>query len=335
MNNQHIFSKFLPKKLQNIEKTINYAPANIALTKYWGKRDSILNLPENDSISISLGDLGSKTKIELSNNDKIIFNGQNIDNNSVFAKKIWQIVNIIRQNNHIFLKITSQNSIPTAAGLASSASGFAALALALNNFFQLNLPQSKLSILARLGSGSACRSIWHGFVEWQKGKQDDGTDCFAKPIPLIWKDFRIALLEVDTSTKKISSRSAMDLCKKTSPFYAEWIKQTEKDKANLLIALHNKNFTRLGEIAENNALLMHSTIISSRPSINYLQGKSIDLINKIQYLRENGLEIYLTIDAGPNIKLLYLAKDFDQINQNFPNAIHISPFDYLTQQKTA
>lgn len=136
---------FLPKKLSPLETASAYAPANIALSKYWGKRDIELNLPANGSLSISLGTLGTHTQITLSDKDSLMLNGENIQPNTPFFQKTFAFIDLFRQQQNFPIAITTKNTIPTAAGLASSASGYAALTLALNQFLQLNLSPFILS----------------------------------------------------------------------------------------------------------------------------------------------------------------------------------------------
>lgn len=155
-----------------------FAPANIALCKYWGKRDTTLNLPLTSSLSISLGKKGATCTVQLSDQlqDICILNGKTLAVDSKFSTRITQFLDLFRPCEKMFFHVNSQMNIPLAAGLASSACGFASLVLALNDFFGWKLSQQELSILARLGSGSACRSLVQGFVEWQAGLRADGMD---------------------------------------------------------------------------------------------------------------------------------------------------------------
>ena len=165
------FAAHLPKRLSLRQLAAAYAPSNIALAKYWGKRDYVLNLPLNSSLSISLADWGSHTQIFPAETacDEVWLNGVSLPLDSVFAQKIISFLNFFRREQMLPLRVETVNTLPTAAGLASSASGFAALTLALDKAFNLQLPHSVLSMLARFGSGSATRSLWHGFVRWDRG----------------------------------------------------------------------------------------------------------------------------------------------------------------------
>lgn len=328
MNKQEYFSQYLPKTLSAQSKGEAYAPANIALAKYWGKRDAMLNLPNNSSLSISLGKLGTHTKIEAldARQDKVILNGQEIAPESAFYQKVVAFIDLFRRQQKQALLIDSHNTIPTAAGLASSASGFAALTLALADFWQLELDKKVLSSFARIGSGSAARSLWHGFVKWQKGEQNDGSDSYAMSIRSDWQALRIALLEINTAEKSVSSRDGMNHTVASSPLYANWANTAEADLCLIEQAIATQDFHLLGQSAENNALAMHATMMAARPALIYLQAESFRQIARIQALRKEGLPVYFTADAGPNLKLLYLAEHQAEIESAFAQAIWINPF---------
>ncbi len=282
-----------------------FAPANIALIKYWGKRNTDLNLPMNSSLSISMGDQGAYTKISVNpQGDQVIFNDKPVFLEHIFAKKIIAYLNILDPRRP-FLKIETSLNIPPTAGLASSAAGFSALILALNDLCEWRMPLKNLSCLARLGSGSACRSLWSGFVEWHKGSNNDGTDCFAEPLPETIKDLRLGLLIVEECEKKISSREGMLQTVQTSPLYRSWPENAENDLILMKAALKCGDFEQLGSIAEHNALMMHATMMAARPSIVYSTPQTLEAMHKIWQLRREGIHVYFTQDAGPNLKLLF------------------------------
>ena len=304
-----------------------FAPANIALCKYWGKRDDLLNLPKNSSISISLGKKGTHTEIKRSSVDKFYLNKNLIESNTDFSKRLSSFLDLFRDNCRApGFEVHTINSIPTSAGLASSASGFAALILALNDLTGWQLDKKKLSMLARLGSGSASRSIFNGFVSWNKGKCENGFDSFAESIDVIWPEFRIGLLKIDSSVKKISSREGMKRTVDTSERYKNWPIRAEKDFLDINNAILNKDFNTLGVLSENNALEMHKTMREAIPPVDYFSNETYSNIKKIQYLRSEGMPIYLTIDAGPNIKILFEEKFNNLILKEFPELEIISPF---------
>ena len=284
-----------------------YAPSNIALSKYWGKRDKPLNLPVNGSISVSLAHLGTHTTITESatGTDCVTLNGQVLDLNESFAKKVLAYVALFRRNGTQPLLIETTNTIPTAAGLASSASGFAALTLALARFYKLELDASVLSAFARMGSGSASRSLYHGFVEWQKGEQADGLDSCAHRYDMEWPELRVGLVKVSVAQKPVNSGDGMTLTRDTSVLYESWPKQAEQDLVTIRNAIKAKDFEAMGSCAEHNALAMHATMVSSWPPLLYWQPETVAAMHKVWQLRADGVPVYLTIDAGPNVKLLF------------------------------
>lgn len=303
-----------------------YAPANIALSKYWGKRDKALNLPCNGSLSISLGELGTTTTVREAETNQLRLNGNLLSPDSGFARKVWAFVDFFQPDRTQSLLIETTNTIPTAAGLASSASGFAALTLALNTFFARQYSERDLSILARQGSGSACRSLWHGFVLWQKGERVDGLDSYATPMASDWRDLRIAVIDVNTATKKTASRDGMNHTARTSPLFSRWTAQAERDLSTISQAIESRDFQTLGETAEANAMMMHATMFAARPALCYWQEESLTALRHVWQLREEGLMIYATMDAGPNVKLLFQAEDQSNIRAQFPDALQINPF---------
>ena len=221
----------------------------------------------------------------------------------------------------------TKNTVPTAAGLASSASGFAALVMALDDLAGWRLGKKQLSMLARLGSGSASRSIFNGFVQWNGGTASDGLDSFAEPISDHWKEFRIGILELSTARKPVGSRDGMNRTVQTSDLYKSWPAQANRDLVLIRSAIEDRDFPTLGKTAEHNALSMHATMMSAWPPLIYLQPESLAMIHKVQCIRAEGLEVYLTIDAGPNIKLLFLKKNEETVASAFPGLRIIQPFD--------
>lgn len=308
-----------------------FAPSNIALSKYWGKRCNEFNLPTNGSLSISLGHLGSDTTIELAESDSVSLNGQQLEPSHKFAQRLWAYIDLLLGVERVKLNIKTVNSIPTAAGLASSASGFAALTLALNNLFGWQLNPTQLSILARIGSGSACRSIYSGFVNWNPGEQADGMDSYAEPIESDWSDFRIGLLKLTEVEKTVNSRQGMNQTTASSDLYPQWPEHAEKSRATILEAIQNQDFETLGQTAEKNALTMHATMISAWPPLLYWQASSVETLHKVWALRNEGLPVYLTMDAGPNVKLLFEKASEHDIQKAFETIEIISPLEGVKQ----
>lgn len=290
------------------------ANANIALVKYWGKRDEKLILPTNSSVSMTTDKLNTVTTVEFSkkfSSDKATINGKKISGEGI--EKITSHLNLIRKfaGTKLKAKIQSKNNFPTAAGLASSASGFAALTLAATDALGLKLEKKGLSIIARQGSGSASRSILGGFVEWQKGTKKDGSDSFAVQVsgPEHWKEFCMIATVVSSKEKKVKSRAGMKQTLLTSPMYNGWIKTVQKDLETVKKGILKKDFSAVGKTAEHNCLKMHATMITTNPPIIYWEPATMKVIELVQELRENGTECYFTMDAGPQVKVMCLEKN--------------------------
>jgi len=301
-----------------------FAPANIALCKYWGKRDADLNLPVNSSLSISLGKLGTKTVVTFANSaDRIFLNGKPAPND--FAKRISTYLDLFRADGQFF-EVHTKNNIPTAAGLASSASGFAALVKALDQLFGWGFNLRELSMLARLGSGSATRSLYDGFAIWHAGVRADGMDSYAESFSDAWKNLRLGILEVSKARKKTGSTDGMNHTVETSELYEAWPAQADCDFDELRTAIAAQDFPMLGKTAENNALAMHATMLAAWPPLCYWKPQTLTLMQKVWQAREDGLELYFTIDAGPNLKLLFLDKDTRAVRNIFSDVQVINPF---------
>lgn len=289
------------------------AHTNIALVKYWGKKDEKLIIPNNSSISLTLDEFYTETTVNFDDNlhqDIMYLDNQKVDS----IKSITNFMNIVRNLSNInkFAKIISYNHVPTSAGLASSASGFAALAAAASKAAGLNLNDKELSKLARRGSGSATRSIYGGFAEWKKGTNDKNS--YAVSIQNhVQMDINMIAIILDNQPKKISSRKGMKISVNTSPYYNAWEKQTTKDLETVKNAIYNNDFTALGKTAELNSMRMHSLTLSSDPSYLYLNKDSLLVINHIKALRDKGIECYYTMDAGPNVKIICQSKNIKKI----------------------
>ena len=305
-----------------------YAPANIALVKYWGKRDEALNLPVTGSLSISLGPLGSH--VELSRvagaADAIWLNGQKLPAEKSFARRASAYLDLFRPAPDFRFELKARNTVPTAAGFASSASGFAALAKAVDGLFGWGLATRELSILARLGSGSAARSLEDGFVEWQAGTAADGMDSFGVRLAAEWPALRIGALMLCEHEKPIGSREGMRRSVETCEFYREWPGRVATDLAGLKAAIAQRDFAALGTIAEGNALAMHALMAATRPPIVYALPETVAAMRKIWAMRADGLPIWFTMDAGPNVKLLFEARDESKVRALFPSVEIVAPF---------
>jgi diphosphomevalonate decarboxylase len=319
----------LGKQIQNLpvaHPVQAFAPANIALCKYWGKRERELNLPQTSSLSISLGEKGATTQLAVieAEADVVFLNDVPVPANTEFYRRLVAFLDLFR--NKYYFKVTISSNLPIAAGLATSASGFAAVVLALNKLFQWQVPKETLSIFARLGSGSAARSITTGFVEWQAGRLSDGFDSYAVALPLRWETLCVGLLIFNQAAKKIGSRDAMQQTVATSPFYAAWPALVASDLEQLKIAIMDKNLSKMGFIAESNALAMHATMQAARPAIIYSEPATISAMQQIWQMREAGINVFFTQDAGPNLKLLFEESALLDVLQFFSKLEIVRPF---------
>ncbi len=298
-------------------KSTARANTNIALIKYWGKRDEKLFLPMNSSLSITLNNFYTITTVEFLEElteDIITLNHSPV---SVAEQiKISSFMDVIRRHAGmaLYANISTQNHVPTAAGFASSASGYAALAAAATKAIGLNLSEEELSGIARQGSGSASRSIYGGFVEWDKGNRADGSDSVAHQI-IDENSWRLSILSVviTSDQKRVSSREGMKRTVETSPFYKGWLDTVANDMQEARKAILDRDFSALGEVLEQNALKMHATMLGARPPILYWEGGTLDVMHSVHQLRRDGIPAYFTIDAGPNVKVLCQPKDEEYV----------------------
>ena len=288
------------------------AHPNIALIKYWGKSDARLNLPKSPSISLTLDGFKTSTSVTVKRHlkeDVFILNGKEIQND-----KINTLMDQVRHLADVpfHAVIETANNFPTSAGYASSASGMAALSVACNKAYRLNLDHDGIAQLARIGSGSATRSIDGGLVTWQPGSD---KSSFGKQI-LPPEKVPIAVLSITTTSnqKSISSTSAMKVVSNNSPFYDAWIQSSTIDFENALNCIQNEKWEKLLEISEHNAMKMHATTISAKPAIFYFEPETIQIIKLITKIRqEKKLSVYCSIDAGPNVKILTFQSQLDSV----------------------
>lgn len=303
------------------------AYTNIALIKYWGKKDQALILPMNNSLSLTLDAFYTETSVTLDpklTQDEFFLDGT--PQSEQATAKVSRFLDLVRTKaaNQSFVRVTSQNFVPTAAGLASSASGLAALAGASASAFGLDLKATELSRLARRGSGSACRSIYGGFAEWQQGHDDESS--FAVPIASAdWEnDLSMLFVVVNDQQKDVSSRAGMQRTVETSAFYPGWLDSVPKDLAQAKHAIAQKDFTALGEVTERSALKMHGTTLAAVPPFTYWSPESVQAMQLVRTLRNEGLACYFTMDAGPNVKVLVQRKDEQQLLAKFAEVFHRS-----------
>jgi diphosphomevalonate decarboxylase len=299
-----------------VSKATAIACANIAFIKFWGKRDAELNLPANSSLSMNLDRLTTVTTVEFSpdyDDDLVILDGREKRGES--RQRI--VAHLERVRTMAGLKnrarVISDNSFPTGAGLASSASGFAALSLAASKAAGLELSQRELSILARFGSGSACRSVPGGFTEWTAGTCSE--ESFAKQVapPDHW-ELRDVIAIVSRAHKRVGSTEGHALAP-TSHLYQARVASVADRLAQAKAALLEKDFATLGRLIEEDAVSMHAVMMTSRPPIYYWLPSSVRLIHEVQHWRAEGLEVCFTFDAGPNVHLICQATDQAEVKR--------------------
>jgi diphosphomevalonate decarboxylase len=298
------------------------ACANIALVKYWGKRDAQLNLPAAGSLSLSLAALVTETRVDFDpalGNDLIELEGKPAG--AAEAARVTKFLDLVRQRAGLTTRarVTSHNRFPTASGLASSASGFAALAVAATRAAGLELPPQELSTLARRGSGSAARSIFGGFVRMHAGDADEAA--YAEPVTSsLIERVRMVIAIVGGGAPKLhTSRDAMDHTAATSPFYAAWLQLVPKDLAAAEAALATRDLAALGEVTEANALAMHASAIAARPGVLYWKPATLALLSAVRTLRGNGVSAWATMDAGPHVKVLTTVDDAEHVARALAN----------------
>jgi diphosphomevalonate decarboxylase len=304
------------------------AHSNIALVKYWGKRDAMrddLNLPAVGSLSMTLDQLRSVTRIRPDTHDRFTLDAQ-VQDGKPAAKVFEQLDRVWRLGCELGgcegvrppCAVDSINHLPTAAGLASSASGFAALTLAAaasfglaSGFEQLDgEARTRISSWARMGSGSAARSIWGGFVRLEAGREADGSDCIARQLfdAKHW-DVRLLVVHTARGAKSVASTGGMESSRATSPYYGAWVETSTADLDAAERALRLRAFEQLGEIMEHSCFKMHACMLATRPPLVYWNGTTLEVIRAVWRLRESAdLPGYVTSDAGPHVKVLCLAE---------------------------
>jgi diphosphomevalonate decarboxylase len=285
-----------------------YAHTNIALVKYWGKRGApALNLPAVGSLSLTLDRFGTRTSVTL-------IDGADDATGVPDGARALAFVDAIRTRAQRSerVRISTHNDVPTASGLASSASGFAALALAATRAFGLELDGRALSILARTGSGSAARSVFGGFVRMHRGDREDGADSFAEPVDGAL-DVRMVVVRCAVGAKDVKSTDGMGLAQHTSPMWPAWTDTHAADVQGALDALAARDLAKLGDVMEHSTLKMHATTLTARPGFWYWNATTLAVMSEVRALRAKGTGAWLTMDAGPHVKVLCAPGDADAI----------------------
>ncbi len=291
------------------------APANIAFIKYWGKRSDLLRIPLNDSISMNMSGAMTTTTVEFSStlsHDDILFVGESITENE--CKRITKHLDRIRRLAHkkAYAKVVTKNSFPKGTGIASSASGFAALTVAATNAIGLSLSEKELTILARFGSGSAARSIPDGFVWWHAGKKS--KDSYAESLyPSSWWNICDIVCVVSKEVKKASSTEGMDAIK-TSPNWRSRVQQIPEKIIVMQDVLRTKDIHAFGTLIEEDAISMHCVMMTQNPPLFYWNDATLRVMDQVYAFRESGIPAYYTIDAGPNVHIFCEEKNMEIVS---------------------
>ncbi len=294
------------------------ACANIALAKYWGKADVKWNVPAVPSISLTLDQLVTETRVRFDPSlraDLVRLDGRRASPKE--AERVVAMLDRIRSEADLHLKahVTSHNRFPTAAGLASSASGFAALAAAASEAAGLRFNARRLSALARASSASAARSIYGGFVELPAGSRGD-SDLSARPIaaPSHW-NLRLVVALTEPGKKKVGSTEGMERSRKTSPYYRAWIEEAPKWSRKIKRAIKDRDLDTLGAAMERSTLAFHCCAMTSDPPVLYWAPATLAALGTVRELRERGISAWATMDAGPHVKTLCRAEDAERVRQ--------------------
>ncbi|MEP6985221.1 MAG: diphosphomevalonate decarboxylase [Chloroflexota bacterium] len=297
------------------QKATARAHANIAFIKYWGNRNEDLRLPENSSLSMNLDGLFTETTVIWDDTqlvDQLILNGQSQEGQPFLRvakhlKELRQYVPSLPQH----ATVISRNNFPMGAGIASSASSFAALTVAAIGAAGITLPEHELSSLARLGSGSASRSIPTGFAEWHQGEDHESSYAESIASPDHW-DLVDVIVVVSDSHKKVGSTEGHQSAH-TSDLQPGRLMHVNERLEVCKSALLNRDFLTFAEVVEEDSNLMHSVMMTSRPPLFYWQPASIGVMQEVKHWRKEGLQVCYTLDAGPNVHCICIRKDVPQV----------------------
>ena len=279
------------------------AQPNIALIKYWGKRDLDRNLPAVGSISITLRDLVTEMHVQLDAavpRDQLTLNGEP---DAALLPRLSACLDRVLGQDRDRARIRSQCNFPIAAGLASSASAFAALTVATAAAADRCLDTAELASLAGRASGSAARSLYGGFVELENRADDIVVRTLreAEEWPLT-----VVIAITASGPKSVGSTRAMEISRRTSPFYSSWIEQQPRDLATARDAIQQRDFEKLAAVSEHNCLKMQSIMWASRPPVVYWNSATVACLQTIRELQAKGVGVFFTMDAGPQVKAVCL-----------------------------
>lgn len=292
------------------------AHPNIALAKYWGKRQDGENLPAVPSLSVTLAGLLTTTTVTFDpslESDMLELGGAPAE--AAALLRVSALLDRVRvaSGRAEHARVASRNDFPTAAGLASSASGFAALALAATAAAGLDWDRPRVSHLARLSSVSAARSLFGGFVELPAGRPGDATLSAAQIAPPDHWSLRVVIAVTREGPKEIGSTDGMRHTARTSPFYPAWVESAPLLFVRIRDAVLRRDFEALGVAAEESALRMHATSIAACPALLYWTGATVTVLEEVRRLRAQGIAAFATIDAGPHVKVITTPEDESRV----------------------
>ena len=289
---------------------------NIAFIKYWGNLNNELNLPASGSLSMNLGALTTRTTVRFEpelEQDSLILNDTPAE--PLAVQRVSRFLDQVRElaGAHHHAMVTSTNDFPTGAGIASSASAFAALSLAAATALGLEMDEAALSRLARRGSGSACRSVPAGFVEWLPENTDTGSFARAIAPPEHW-DLMDCIVILQSEHKPVGSTAGHRLAS-TSPFQSARLQGAPQRLAVCRQAILDRDFNTFANIVEQDSNLMHAVMMTSTPPLFYWEPASLSLMKTIPAWRAEGLSVCYTLDAGPNVHVLCLSDQVQEVKK--------------------
>jgi diphosphomevalonate decarboxylase len=291
------------------------AHPNVALIKYWGKQDVASNLPAVGSLSLTLGGLATRTTISFAADlvtDELLINGQP---DLVALPRVTRCLDMLRQHagTEMRAKIATSNDFPTGAGLASSASGYAALVTAAIAALEIDVDVAERDLITRIGSGSAPRSLYPGIVLLAKTADPSGMQCHSIAAPEDWP-LSVVVAVTTRQPKAVSSTGGMESSRIGSPCYQSWVDTHPADLAAAQEYIRQRDFEALAKLSEHSCLKMHAVAMSSVPPLVYWSAPTVACMQRIRELRSAGVPVFFTIDAGPQLKAVCLPAVMSQVH---------------------
>ncbi|MCP4000672.1 MAG: diphosphomevalonate decarboxylase [Gammaproteobacteria bacterium] len=292
------------------------AHPNVALIKYWGKQDVATNLPAVGSLSLTLGGLTTRTSVSFESDleqDELVINGVP---DAGALSRVTRCLDMLREHAGVkdFARVNTSNDFPTGAGLASSASGYAALVKAAAAALHIDIATEDLDYIARIGSGSAPRSLHAGIVLLEKTSGLTGTRCHSVAIPDDWP-LSVVVAVTSRQPKDVSSTGGMESSRKTSSAYKGWVDTHPADLEAGLGFVRQRDFAALADISEHSCLKMHAVAMSSMPPLVYWSGATLACMQRIRELRKSGVPVFFTIDAGPQVKAVCMPEAVSKVHK--------------------